>query len=90
MGKPERIYRRTESGLKAWVAQDPALSDEDLRILGLMEGEMHSDVVRRLLRRHIDHQRLAVLEAAGLIAAEDAAVEHDLDFTGSFSFAKTA
>ena len=94
MAKVERIYRRTESGLKAWLTQDAALSEEDLRILGLMEGEMHSDTVRRLLRRHTDYQRLAALEAAGLIVSaivpEEAAAERDLDFTGSFEFAKTA
>jgi len=90
MAKPEKIYRRSESGLKAWLTQDAALSEEDLRILGLMEGEMHSDMVRRLLRRHTDHQRLAELEAAGLVVSEAAAEERDLDFTGSFGFAKTA
>jgi len=90
MAKVERMYRRTESGLKAWLTQDAALSDEDLRNLGLMEGEMHSHVIRRLLRRHIDHQRLAALEAQGHIVSEAAAGEHALDFTGSFGFAKTA
>jgi len=90
MAKPEKIYRRSESGLKAWLTQDAALSEEDLRILGLMEGEMHSDVVRRLLRRHTDLQRLAGLEAAGLIVSEAAAADSDLDFTGTFGFAKTA
>ena len=28
MDKLERIYRRTDSGLKAWVTRDPAVSNE--------------------------------------------------------------
>lgn len=90
MLKLERIYRRTESGSRAWLAQDPALSEDHLRILGLVEGEMHWDVIRILLRRHADYQLLADLEAQGLIASEASAEIHDLDFTGSFAFAKPA
>ena len=90
MLKQERIYRRTESGSEAWLTQDPALSEDHRRILGLIEGEMHSDVIRTLLRRHADYQTLADLEAQGLIASEAAAEVHDLDFTGGFAFAKPA
>jgi hypothetical protein len=90
MGKLGRIYRRTDSGLKAWVTYDPAVSDEHRRILGLIHGDMHGDVIRSLLRRHADYQRLADLEAQGLIVSEAAAPERDLDFTGSFAFAKPA
>lgn len=90
MAKVERIYRRTESGSKAWLAQDPAVSEEHRRILGLIQGDMHSDVIRTLLRRHVDYQRLADLEVEGLIVSEAAAAVHDLDFTGSFAFAKAA
>ncbi len=90
MLKQERIYRRTESGSRAWLTQDPAVSEEHRRVLGLITGETHSDMMRALLRAHIDFQRLAELEALGLIASEAAAAEHDLDFTGSFAFAKPA
>lgn len=86
----ERIYRRTEAGSRAWLTQDPALSEDHRRILGLIEGETHSDVIRSLLRLHADHQRLTELEARGLIASEAAAAVHDLDFTASFAFAKPA
>jgi hypothetical protein len=81
-----RIYRRTESGLKAWLTHDPAVSEEHRRILGLIDGDTHSDVVRSLLRRHADHQRLADLETQGLIVSEAAGAAADLDFTGNFSF----
>ena len=90
MAKVERIYRRTESGSKAWLEQDPAVSEEHRRILGLIQEETHWDVIRTLFRRHADYQRLAELEAEGLIVSEAAVAEHDLDFTGSFAFAKAA
>lgn len=90
MGKLNRVYRRTESGLKAWRDHDASLSEEHRRILGLIDGETHWDVIRALLRRHADYQRLADLEAQGLIASHADTMEHDLDFTGSFVFAKRA
>jgi hypothetical protein len=90
MVKLERIYRRTDAGSRAWQRGDPAVSEEHRRILGLIEGETHWDVVRALLRRHADFQRLAELEAQGLVVSEAAAATHDLDFTGGFAFAKPA
>jgi len=83
MAKPERIYRCTEAGLKAWQSQDCALAAEDRRILGLVREKAHSDVIRSFLRRHWDQVRLADLEARGLIASQPAASNHDLDFTGA-------
>jgi hypothetical protein len=88
--KLERIYRRTEAGWKAWNTRDPAVSDEHRRILGLIQGETHWDVMRTLLRRHVDFQRLAELETQGLVVSEAAAPAHDLDFTGSFAFRAAA
>lgn len=88
MGKIERVYRRTESGARAWQSEDPKLSAEHRQILGLLRDETHWDELRKMLRRHADYQRLAELEAEGLIVSVAAAAEHDLDFTGSFSFGK--
>jgi DNA-binding FadR family transcriptional regulator len=85
----ERIYRRTEAGAKALATNDPSFSEEHRRILGMIDGT-HSDVLRTLLRQHSDFQRLAELEAKGLIAAEAAAEVHDLDFTSSYGLAKPA
>jgi len=90
MARLERIYRRTDSGLKALLTQDAALSEEKRRILGLIEGEMHWDVMRTLLRRHADYQTLADLESGGLVVSEAASSGSDLDFTGSFVFQKAA
>lgn len=69
---------------------DPALSEEHRRILGLIESGTHSDVLRTLLREHADFPRLAELETNGLIVAEAAAAAHDLDFTEGFALAKPA
>ena len=89
MGMEERVYRRTESGSKALQGRDPALSPEHLRILGLLAEDMHWDEICKTLRRHADWQRLADLEAAGLVASK-AAPGADLDFTGNFSFPRAA
>lgn len=88
MSTTERVYRRTESGERAWHSQDPSLSAEHRQVLGLFETDTHWDEVRKLLRRHADYQRLAELVEAGLVASEAAAPASDLDFTGSFFFTK--
>ena len=90
MGKLDRIYRRTAAGEKAWQERDPSLSDAHLQILGVIEGELHWDEIRKLFRRHADFQRLAELEREGLIANELATASSDLDFTGSFAFSQAA
>jgi hypothetical protein len=90
MIKQERLYRRTEAGTRACLRQDPALSEDHHRILGQIDGEMHWDVIRTLLRRHADFAVLADLEARRLISSVAAAPAYDLDFTGSFTFAKQA
>ena len=86
MAKRECIYRRTESGLKAWEEKDPSLSAEHRRILGLIQGDTHWDEVQKLLRSHADHKRFADLVERGLIASAVAAPGSDLDFTGNFDF----
>jgi len=88
MGSLERIYRRTDSGRKAFTDGDARLSEEHRRILGLLEADTHWDEIRKVLRRHADYQRLSELEAEGYVVTFAARVESDLDFTGSFAFAK--
>ncbi len=86
MVKRECIYRRTESGLKAWREKDPALSPEHRRILGLLESDTHWDEVQKFLRSHADHKRFADLVERRLIECAVAAPGSDLDFTGDFDF----
>lgn len=69
MDKLTRIYRRTDSGLRAWLTKDPAVAEEHRRILGLIEDDTHWDAIRTMLRRRADYLRLADLESQGLIEA---------------------
>jgi hypothetical protein len=86
VAKQECVYRRTESGLKAWQEQDPALSPEHRQILGLINSDTHWDEVRKLLRSHADHRRFADLVERGLVESTVAAPDANLDFTGDFDF----
>jgi hypothetical protein len=89
MAGSERIYRRTEAGDRAWVSRDPGLRAEHRTVLGLIGSPMHSDAVRKALRRSAEaavSQWLAELEALKLVESSESAPEHDLDFTGSFNF----
>ena len=81
-----RIHRLTESGRKAWDTQDAKVPRDYRRILGLIETEAHSDVVRGYLRRYPDKlifEWLAELEDLGLLESAADAASHDLDFTAS-------
>ncbi len=56
------------------------------RILGLIETEAHSDVIRGLLRRYPDtliFEWLAELEELDLLSSVPTEAKHDLDFTGT-------
>jgi hypothetical protein len=86
MAKQECVYRRTESGHRAWQEQDPGLSPEHRRILGLIHTDTHWDEVRKLLRSHADHERFADLVQRGLVESTVAAPGSSLDFTGDFDF----
>jgi hypothetical protein len=91
MGKGGFIYRRTYAGNEAWRKRDPAVSPEFRRILGFLEHEMHSDVIRSNLSAYsatVVYGWLAELEERGLVEALPSAVEHDLDFSGNFNFSQ--
>jgi CheY-like chemotaxis protein len=84
MAQPGRILRLTESGRKAWDTQDPNVPRDYRRILGLIENEAHSDVIRGYLRRYPDElifEWLSELEDLGLVESAPDAALHDLDFT---------
>ncbi|MGH8736000.1 MAG: hypothetical protein ACREU5_02375 [Burkholderiales bacterium] len=83
----DRIYRRTDAGLKAWESSNPGLSAECRRILGLVIDDTHSDSIRAGLLRYSDAQIdkwLAQLESLRLLESSPAAADRDLDFTGTF------
>lgn len=85
----ERIYRRTEAGRLALTTAVVGVAEgEYRRILGLINGETHFEVIRTLLPEYADAeicQWLNELEGRGLITSVHATTEHDLDFTGSFN-----
>jgi CheY-like chemotaxis protein len=81
-----RILRVTDAGRKAWDTQDAKVPRDYRRILGLIESEAHSDVIRGYLRRYPDkliYEWLSELEDLGLVESAADAASHDLDFTSS-------
>jgi len=85
---PDIIYSRTEKGEKAMRGQAGQIPPELVRVLALVSGETHFDLVKKRAIRMPESDLLAVLErlvAAGLIAARGTGDEHDLDFTIHFS-----
>jgi hypothetical protein len=90
MAAAERIYRRTDAGRKAWESPSSGLPGPYRRILGVITGETHSEVVRGLLRCYSERQLedwLTEMETLGFIQSLPVTSGHDLDFTGSFSLA---
>ena len=90
MASTDCIYRRTVAGQSAWDSGAP-LAAPLLRVLSLIDAEMHSHVLRRLLRHHAESSVadwLSQLEKLGLVETVPSHLEHDLDFTGSFDFRK--
>lgn len=80
------IYRRTASGDKALFSNDATVPPEHRRILGVMDGVTHADVIRGLLRQFPDAllgDWLSEVEELGLVVSAPADPTHDLDFTGS-------
>jgi CheY-like chemotaxis protein len=87
MAKASRIYRMSASGRRAWEKEDSTVPAAFRRILGMLDTETHTDVMRGYLRRYPDeliHEWLAELEELGLVESRPDKAAHDLDFTGSF------
>jgi CheY-like chemotaxis protein len=88
MGEAGRIYRRTAAGNMVVEADDRSVPSDYRRILGVIEGETHQDVVRGCLRQFPDRllaEWLAELEELGMLSSVAAAEQHDLDFTALLS-----
>lgn len=84
MSNGDFIYRRTEAGHSACAGGAP-LAAPLLRVLSLIEAEMHSHILRRLLRRHAEAivtDWISQLQKLGLVEVVPSHLEHDLDFTG--------
>jgi hypothetical protein len=93
MSTSARIFRRTAAGSAAFGDQNSGLPAQYRRILRVMTAEIHSDVLRVLLRCYSETQLvdwLAELLTLGLIESVPDTAEHDLDFTGGFQVAELA
>jgi CheY-like chemotaxis protein len=79
------VYRRTASGDEALLSSDARVPPEYQRILGVIDGLTHSDVIRGFLRQFPDallRDWLSEVEELGLVVSAPADPTHDLDFTG--------
>ena len=83
----DRIYRRTVPGEEAFASEDVAIPSDYRRILGVIEGDTHSDVIRGRLRQFPDAllaDWLSELEEIGFVSSALADRTQDLDFTSFF------
>ena len=90
MAELDRIYQRTEAGLKALESSSPSLRAETRWLLGLIKADTHAALLRAGMRRYPDEriaELLDELEKQGFIESAAATREHDLDFTGTLSLA---
>ena len=87
----DRIYDRTEEGLKALDGSVAGLRAESKWLLGLITSGTHAETIRTGMRRYTDErimELLTELEALQLVKSVAATSAHNLDFTGSFSLAE--
>ncbi len=83
----ERNYRRTEAGSEAFASDDTAVPSDYRRLLGLIEGEIHFDVIRGRLRQYpaaLLEEWLAELEELGYVESAPTEAALDLDFVAHF------
>ena len=79
----DATYRRTEAGDEALRSVDTAIPVDYRRILCVVEGDTHTNVIRGRLRRYRDtliDAWLAELEELGFIESARASAAYDLDF----------
>ena len=92
MPTTERIYRRTEGGVRAYESESSSLLEHHRCILGLIETETHADLIRTTLRRRYPESKICdwldELQTMGFLESEPVSARHDLDFTGGFNIAE--
>ncbi|MBL8376766.1 MAG: response regulator [Burkholderiales bacterium] len=83
----ESIYRRTELGERAMRGQAGQIAPELIRVLALVSGDTHFDLIkRRAIRMPEGDLRAALdrLKSGGFLSEHNSGQEHDLDFTAHF------
>ena len=92
MPKADRIYRRTDEGVRAYENQSSGLPNHHRSILGLIESDTHSELIRTTLRRRYPEGKifdwLDELQTLGFLESEPVTARHDLDFTGGFNISE--
>jgi len=88
---PGKIYFLTTAGAGALKSAGTVLDKHHRRILQLISGDTHIDVICGWLRHYTNTQLtqwLEQLEKMGLVDTKTADETHDLDFTGEFPVVK--
>jgi len=83
----ERNYRRTETGTEVLSGDDAAIPSDYRRLLALIEGETHFDVIRGRLRqfpKSLLEEWLGELEELGYVTSSPTEAALDLDFVAHF------
>jgi len=83
----ERNYRRTAAGDEAFASDDTAVPSDYRRVLGVIDGETHFDVIRGRLRQYpraLLEEWLAEIEELGYIESSPTEAALDLDFVAHF------
>jgi hypothetical protein len=85
------IYRRTPAGKSAWDEGAP-LAPPLRRMLGLIDHDIHSKMLPKLLRQHtqgVVAEWALQLQKLGLIESLPVLDEHNLDFTDTLRAAQS-
>lgn len=85
---PDIVYSRTELGERAMRGQAGQIAPDLVRVLALVSGDTHFDLVKKRAIRMPEGDLVGVLdrlEQAGLIAKRGSTDEDNLDFTMHFN-----
>ena len=91
MPQPGTIYFLTDAGIDALKSAGAVLGRHHRRVLSVIEGDTHIDVICGWLRHYTNQQLtewLGQLERMGLLGTRSADASHDLDFTIEFPAVK--
>ena len=93
MALPDRTYRRNPAGQQILTNPDKTYPLEYQRILAVIEGVTHGDVIRGCLRQFPDAllaDWLGEMEELGYVSSTEADSTQSLDFTELFKAARAA
>lgn len=82
-----RVYSCTEVGEEALASDDVAIPNDYRRLLWVVEGDTHSDVLRGRLRQYADSligDWLSELEELGYLSSKPVTATQNQDFAGLF------